>query len=128
MKNGAEFLLKFLLDWVCVYLPTWEGEFMFDLDCFFIFIFEKNLVFLLFSNTHWNQVYYHALCLWVSNWLLGLGFEYIFKKLDMISQITIGQKCEKEKPIFREFSSNFKPLPESQPVWTSLHFMVVLIL
>lgn len=112
-KNGADFLLKFLLPWVCVFLPTWEGEFMFDLDCFFIFMFLKNLMFFLASNTHWNQVYYN-LCLWVLNWLLGLGFEYISKKLGMISQIMNDWwKSEKKNPIFQEFSPNFQPLPES---------------
>lgn len=62
------------------------------------------------------------------NWLLGLDFEYIFKKLGRIAQMVIGEKWEKEKSIFQEFSLNFKPLHESQLMWTPLHFIVVLIL
>jgi len=64
----------------------------------------------------------------VLNWLLGLGFEDIFKKLGVISQIMIGEKVRKRKTHFLGVFPHFKPLPESQPVWTSLHFMVVLIL
>lgn len=57
------------------------------------------------------------------NWLLGLDFKNPFKKLGRVSQKMIGEKVRKrKKTIFQECVANFKSLPESQPMWTSVHF------
>ena len=101
----------------------------FDLDCFFFFIFLKILMFFLVSNIHWDQVYYCNTCLWVLkigfwDWILSI----YLRSWARLHRWWLVKKWEKENPILQEFSPSFKPLCESQLMWISLHFIVVLVL
>lgn len=40
----------------------------------------------------------------------------------------IDEKVREKKPFFQEFVTNFKTIPESQLMRTSVHYVVVLIL
>lgn len=129
-RTELDFLLQFLLPWVCVFLPTWEEEFYILIWIFSSFSsFKKILMFFLVSNIHWDQVYYCNMCLWVLkigfwDWILSI----YLRSWAQLHRWWLMKKWEKENPILHEFYPNFKPLCESQLMWISLHFMVVLIL
>lgn len=108
-RTESDILLQFLLPWICVFLPTWEGQLcilIWIISSFLSVYFNDCFV----GNIHGDQLYP---CLRILDWFLEWDFEYAFKKLGRISQMIIGGKVMKRKTCVPRIFSSFKPLRES---------------